>query len=329
MRRIFIIPVLFSIVAVTLRADFSYQQSSKITGGAMAGMMKVAGAFSKQAREPMQATISVKGDRLSMMGANRNSIIDLTAETMTEVDLEKKTYAVITFAEFSRAMQKLSEKMGEKSDSSVEFKAEVKQTGAARTIDGFEAKQAILTLQVEGQDKKSGDKGAMNIVTEMWLAPNVPGYEEVKSFYTRMAQKLAWAPGMGNMGAALSRQGGMMKGMSELYKESAKLDGVPMLQVVRMGGAMEGAGSADAQQAPPPSSKLGGLASGIGGFGGFGRKKKEPAPETSQAPAPSSGVLMELTTEMTGFSSGPVDQAKVTVPAGFKQVDHEMQKALK
>jgi hypothetical protein len=38
---------------------------------------------------------------------------------------------------------------------------------------------------------------------------------------------------------------------------------------------------------------------------------------------------MELTTELTGFSSAPVDMAKLSVPAGFKQVDHDMSKALK
>ena len=37
-----------------LLADFSYEQTTKMTGGAMMGMMKIAGAFSKQLREPVQ-----------------------------------------------------------------------------------------------------------------------------------------------------------------------------------------------------------------------------------------------------------------------------------
>ena len=93
--------------------------------------------------------------------------------------------------------------------------------------------------------------------------------------------------------------------------------------------------------------KLGGLAGGLGGgLGGFGRKKKEPEQPAAQAqqqtpppaaapPAQSAagatppGTLMELTTELTAFSSAPVDVAKVSVPAGFKQVEHDMSKALK
>ncbi len=49
------------------RADFKYTETSKITGGMLSGMMKVMGAFSKEARkagEPMQSTTYVKGNRL-------------------------------------------------------------------------------------------------------------------------------------------------------------------------------------------------------------------------------------------------------------------------
>jgi len=374
----FPVAALFALAAVSARADFSYQQTSKVTGGMMAGMMKFAGAFSKQAREPMQTTVSVKGDRLCSSSATHLNIVDLSAETMTDIDLEKKTYSVITFADFARAMQKMSEKMGQQKDAQIDFKAEVKQTGATRNINGFQAKESILTLTMEGQDAKSGNKGAMNLVTDMWLAPNLPGYEEVRNFYMKMGQKLAFAPGMGGMAGMMGRQGGMMKGMSQLSKEASKLDGVPVLQVIRMTGTADGLSEADmakaqadaeraqAQQqaqAPPPSAgdvagqaatgaalsrmgKVGGLAGGLGGLGGFGRKKKqsEEAPaqqQQAQTPPPSApaasgpagptppGTLMELTTELTAFSSAPVDSAKMTVPAGFKQVDHEMQKALK
>ena len=366
--------------ATAARADFSYEQTSKITGGMMAGMMKFAGAFSKQAREPIQATVSVKGDRLSTASAHHINIVDLNAETITDVDLDKKTYSVITFAELTRAIQQMSEKMGEKTgEGSLNAKADVKQTGATRTINGFQTKESVLTIEIEGQDNKSGQKGAMTVVTDMWLAPNLPGYEEVRNFYARMGKKLAWTPGMGGMGAMMGRQAGMMKGMSQLSQEASKLEGVPVLQIVRMSGMGGGMSEADAakmqeaqaqaeqqqQQAPPPSAneaagsaasgaalgrmgKLGGLAGAAGGFGGFGRKKKQqqeeapqqqaqtppPAP-AAQTPPPNGmgptppGTLMEMTTELTAFSSAPVDVAKLNVPDGFKQVEHEMKKALK
>ena len=120
------------LLCVAARADFSYEQTSKMTGGAMMGMMKMAGAFSKAAREPMRSTVMVKGDKMAMVSGERINIIDLDAETFTDVDLAKKTYASITFAEMGRAMQKMAEKMSQQKSAdsaNMQFKASVKPTG--------------------------------------------------------------------------------------------------------------------------------------------------------------------------------------------------------
>ena len=353
-------------------ADFSYEQSSKITGGAMAGMMRVAGAFSKAAREPQKMTIMVKGDRMAMVSQNRVNIIDLNAETFSDVDLEKKTYATITFAQMAEAMRRMAEKMGQaKNDGSIQFKADVKNTGATRVIQGMNTKETILALAMEATDNKSGNTGAMNFTMDMWMAPDVPGYGEVRSFYEKMAQKMAWTPGAA-FGPLMAQYG---KGMSELSKEMAKLEGIPVLQITRIGGTGTGAGTpseaelaqaqAQAQQAQQEqqqvqpaivaeeaagaaaasaaTSRMGRLGGLAGGLGGFGRRKKNEAQQQAPPPAEQpqqaqtapaqrqaggSGALMELTTELTGFSSS-VDASKFDVPAGFKQVEHDMVKALK
>src|SRR5690349_3637316 len=100
-------------VAVCLPAfgDFSYEQTSKITGGMMAGMMKFAGAFSKEAREPMVSTVAVKGDRMVHWSPHHASIIDLDKETITTVNVDKKQYSVMTFAQMKQAMEEASQKM--------------------------------------------------------------------------------------------------------------------------------------------------------------------------------------------------------------------------
>jgi hypothetical protein len=145
------------------------------------------------------------------------------------------------------------------------------------------------------------------------------------------------------------------KGFAALYKEGAKLDGMPVLQVVKMGVSAEGmpqqgqSAGGQAPPAPPPptagevagdaatgaaasrSGRLGGLAGGLGGLGGFGRRKKQQqeqpaAPAQQPQSADVSGALMEMTTELSGFSSAAVDGSKFEVPAGFKQVESEMKK---
>jgi hypothetical protein len=59
--------LLLTSVSVPARADFKYTETSKITGGALKDMMKVAGIFNKQTAQAMQPVVTthyVKGNRL-------------------------------------------------------------------------------------------------------------------------------------------------------------------------------------------------------------------------------------------------------------------------
>jgi hypothetical protein len=139
--------------------------------------------------------------------------------------------------------------------------------------------------------------------------------------------------------------------MAEVYKEVAKLDGMPVQQLISMGmagqpgaaGAPADGSAAPAQQQPQaerPSvgGGLGGALSGrLGGLGGLGRKKPAEKPvEQPAAPAnaPAAGgqasgapgSLLEMTTEMSSFSSNPADASLFAVPAGFKKVDSDLKK---
>jgi hypothetical protein len=318
-------------------ADFSYDQTSKITGGMMAGMMKFAGAFSKQAREPMVNTVAVKGDRMVHWSAHHASVIDVDKETITDINFDKKQYSVMTFAQMKQMMDEMSQKIKSSPDAQkadVQFKVSVKDTGEKKQIAGFDTHEMLLTMEMEGADKESGNKGGMNMTADMWLAPKSAGYNEIADFYKRMGKKLDWAPGgMGMMGGRPD----MAKGMAEVYKEGAKLNGMPVFQVVKMGVHAEGQPqNGQAAQAPPPQQQdqqadKPSIGSVLGGFGGFGKKKKkqdqtESGGEAGAAPQGSgdaSGSLMEMTIEMSGFSAAAVDSSKFEVPAGFKQVEPE------
>lgn len=350
LRKTFLAASVCCVASTAAFADFSYDQNVKMTGGAMAGIMKIAGAFSKAARDPMNSTVMVKGDRMAHIGANHISVIDLKSETITDIDSVKKTYSVITFADMAKAMQQMSDKVAEKGTAEkgkeqkadMNFKASLKETGEKKVISGFNTKEVVLTIEMEATDQKSGSKGALSVVSDMWLTPQVPGYEDIKDFYKRMATKLAWTPG-GN--AMAMQRGDMMKGMGQLAKESAKLEGVPILQIIKMGVAGDGTGmppSASAEkprQAAPPPPTAGEMAAsaiaGRFGVGGFGKKKKpveeQPAQTTtaSAQSSDSSGSLIEMTTESTNFSTASIDASRFDVPTGFKKVDHPMEKALR
>jgi hypothetical protein len=348
-RSILCTSVLVVFSSTWLRADFSMEQTSQITGGMLAGMMKMAGAFTRQAREPMHTTVAVKGDRMVHLSAQRAQIIDLGKETITSVDFQRKTYSVMTFAQMKQALADLSARMrGNKQDGAdVKFKVSVNPTGQTKQIAGVDTRETILKIEMEGSDPNTGQTGTMTMTSDMWLVPKVAGYEEVTNFHRRMAQKLDWAPGGGMMMAHPD----IAKAMSELYKQSGSLDGIPVYQIVKMGAAGAGAAPPAGTQAPPPQqagaqdnppsaeSALGAALGGkLGRFGGLGRKKKQDAPpadQASSAPASepatapqgdASGALMEMTMEASGFSSAAVDSARFDVPDGFKQVEPEMLK---
>jgi hypothetical protein len=338
-------------------ADFSYDQTSQTTGGAMAEMLKMAGAFSKQAREPIRATVAVKGNRMYHGGEHHTQIIDLDTETFTDVNHDRKTYSVMTFAEMTKAMQDAMASLKDPQKTDSEIKVSVKETGNTKVIGGLDAKEMVMTFDVQARDPKTGQTATMQMTNNMWMVPKIDGYDEVRDFYKKMSQKLAWTPG----GMQTTGPGSeYARGFAEAAKQTAKLDGVPVLQVMRFGSKDADAALAQqqstapqgaTQQRPPQqsqqqkeaekpsvSSALGGALGGrLGGLGGFGRKKKpaqqeepkeQPKAEAAAAPqpegAPAGGALMEVTTETANFSTASVDSAKFSVPSGYKKVDSEM-----
>ena len=89
-------------------ADFTYQETSQITGGSIMSLMKFAGTFSKQARqagEPILTTVMVKGNRMMRLSKDRSEIVDLDAETITLIDHIKKQYTTMTFEQMRQQME--------------------------------------------------------------------------------------------------------------------------------------------------------------------------------------------------------------------------------
>jgi hypothetical protein len=344
MMRTSLIALAVCLSAAALKADFTYQQTSQMTGGAMYNMLHNL-PVARRSTDPTVSTVIVKGNRMATINKDTASVIDLDKETITNIDFGKKQYSVVTFAQMKKAMEDAlarNQARNTKSDAEMKFKVSSKATGQTKTINGLSAKEMIVNIETEVTDTKSNQSGSMNIITDSWLA-TVPGYDEAKNFYIRMGEKMGYLFGSGMSGMAAQAQPGMLRGFAEVSKEMAKVDGVPILQVTKMGGAnMDAtASSSGQQQAPAPQAQqqnnpsVGGSVAGaalgrVPGLGGFGRnrnKKEDQPQQQSQAPASGSadnGVLIETTTELSSFSNAPADTSKFEVPAGFKQVENPM-----
>jgi len=322
LRKLLIVTGILVLPGFTLLADFSYDETSTITGGMVAGMMKVAGVFSKQAREPIHSNVAVKGNQMIHRTANNASIIDLDAQTITSIDFQKRTYSVMTFEEMKQMLEQMSEKMKQNDKGQMNFKVSADKTGKTQQIAGLDAKELVLRMEMQATDNQTGQSGSMVITTDMWLAPAAPGYEEVRAFQKKLAEKIAWTPG----GNPFMSRPDVAKGMAEVSKEAANLDGIPVLQCVVMGSAGQpagpppacGQGSAQTQSQSKP--KIGGL---LGGALGVSRKHNSDDPGDAQSGNAngSAGSLLEMKTELSGFSSNAVDAAQLSVPAGFKKVE--------
>lgn len=328
-----------------LQADFTYQETSQMTGGALMAMMNALGPLARQSREPIVSTHIVKGNRMATLTKDRTTIIDLDKETITTIDNAKKTYTVVTFEQMKQMMEQAQERVaarkGGQGDGQVNFKVSAKATGQTKTVQGLNAKEMVIEMAMEAADAKNGQSGTMNFTTDAWYAP-VPGYEEVKAFRQKMAVKMGYmfGSGMASIAQMGTGQPNMRQGMEEMAKELSKVEGVPVESLMKMGGtANPGAGGDAAASQPPPQQQQqnqgGGLAGAalgrLGGFGGLGRRKNSdkqqaPSDQGSAAPGqagqtPSSGTLMEMTMSLTSFSPGAADASKFEIPAGYKQVE--------
>ena len=353
---------LFVAIPSFVFADYTYQETTQITGGSLMSMMKMAGMFSSQARkmgDPIVSTIYIKDNRMARVSSDSIEIIDLDKETITNIDTAKHTYTVMTFQQMRDAMMRAREEAQKRqaehpdkaapkpdaSDVKMSFDVKVRKTGAEKEVSGLNSKEAILTMVMNATDQKTQQTGSMAITNDMWLVPEIPGYDQVRDFYKRMAEKMGSVVASAglDMSKMLMQSPGADQALADMGKEMQKIDGVPVMQVMRMGTTTDGKPLPAASEAPlpkdatPPPPSAGDVAkqaiASQFGFGGFGKKKKNDQPPPDQnanqnpnAPPPTSAILMESQTTTSSFSSGAVDPLHFEVPAGYKQVQSQMEK---
>lgn len=315
-----------SVLAMPVLADFSYKTETKVTGGAMAGALRMAQRMSKSAREAMNGATYVKGNRMADQTGDTVTVMDLDAETVTMIDHGKKQYSVITFAEFQEYMARIAEKMRKKNDVELRYSANIKDGGKKETLHGYPANLTILALTVEASGQK-GQSGAMEMVNDLWLSKEIAGAEEFNAIGKRLAEKISGGAGksLGAVGAMVQQQGGA-DALREFQQKAALMEGIPVLTVVRMaslGNAesmMAQAGKIPSEQADEGSgSGVGGMLRGLGGLGG-GRGNQN-------ASGSNTGTVLEMTMRNYDFSTASVPDSVFQVPGNYKQVDSELKKA--
>jgi hypothetical protein len=328
---------LVSLSTSSLRADIRAEEKSKIEFGGMLGrMFNVFGG--KSARDGVVSTVAVKGDRKATMNEAAGQIVDLSEEKVYDLDLKKKTYKVTTFAEIRRRMEEAQKKAqddakkeegkpaaGEAQNAppqkQLEVDFDVRNTGQKKSVNGFDAREAVVTVTVREKGKTLEQGGGLVMSSDMWLAPTIKEMKEIRDFDVRYAQKL-YGPMMAGvpaeqMAAVIAMYPMLKEAMTKMSAEGGKIEGTPVMTVTTVDAVKsEEQLAADAKQSEERKTQERGSVGGL--LGGFARraaaKKMGGGDEAGQARA----TILTNTSEVLKVATAVAPQ-DLAIPAGFKE----------
>jgi hypothetical protein len=316
----------------SLHADVKTQERTQVRfEGALGRIVNMFGG--KGSRDGVVSAVAVKGDRMMSSTDTTAEIVDLAEEKVYELDMKRKTYTVVTFAEMRRKMEEAMakakkeaeaerpaepEKPAEKPAQEYEVDFSIKETGKTRQIAGYETKESLATVTVR-EKGKTIEEGGMVLDTSLWLTPEVPALKELADFRIKYAQKL-YGPMMAqatpDMTQAMAMYPMMKDALAKLQAEGTKLSGTALATDMKFQLAAPPQSAEEQQKAdnaPPPTS-VGGL------LGGLGRRmaKKKADDKPADANATPGRVTVMTTTSETMQLATTVSDTDVALPAGFK-----------
>jgi hypothetical protein len=321
----------------SIRADVRADQKTHVEFAGMLGrMVNLFGG--KAAREGVTSTVAVKGDRKATLNDQTGQIIDLGEEKIYDLDLKKKSYKVTTFAELRRRMEEAQKKADEDARKEagrekdkpaaadpnakqMEIDFDVKNTGAKKTINGFETRQSIVTITVREKGRTLEQGGGMVLTSDQWLAPRIAAMKEIADFDLRYAKQLYGTMIAGvsaeQMAAAMAMYPLMKQALGKMTAEGGAIDGTAIMTTTTMEAVKSAEQIAEEAKAADSDSKPGAAGGVSGMLGGFAKKMAAKKMGGDDAAKPRAtfmtmnGEVLKVTTDVT-----PAD---VAVPAGFKE----------
>ncbi|MFN7915301.1 MAG: hypothetical protein U0Q55_08170 [Vicinamibacterales bacterium] len=323
-----------------IRADVRSDEKTRVQlGGALGKMMNFFGG--RSAREGVTQTVALKGNRLMTTNENTGEIVDLSEEKVYSLDMKKKQYTVVTFAEMRRKMEEERRKAEEEAKKQpaetadparqdpnakqMEVDFEIKNTGEKKDINGFSTSQSLMIITVREKGKTLQQGGGMVMTADMWMTPSIPAMKEVADFHMKYAQQLYGPMVAGaspqDMASAMAMYPMMKPAMEKMATEGKKLQGTPILTTTTFDAVLSaeqmqqqnsGSGSRASENTTPTS--VGGVLGGLGRR--MARKKDDDAP--AAAGPKDRATIFTATNEVLKVST-TVAAEEVAIPAGFKE----------
>jgi hypothetical protein len=326
---------LLIVFAHSLEADVKSDQKSLVKFEGMLG--RVVNLFGgKAAREGVTTSVAVKGDRKASMSDPAGQIIDLKEEKIYDIDMRKKTYKVTTFAELQRQMEEARKKAEEdakkaqaqektakpaadsKDQKQMDVDFDLKETGQKKTINGFDAREIVMTITMREKDKTLEQSGGLVLTSDIWMGPRIAAMQEIADFDIRYARQLAGPMVAGaspdEMAAAMAMYPMMTNAIARMRTESVKMDGTPIQTTTTMD-AVKSAEQVAADQQQQQDSRSTAPSNPVGSvIGGLARRA---ANRNSTPPGPRA-TFMTMTNEVLRVAT-TVNDADLAIPAGFTE----------
>ena len=234
-----------------------------------------------------------KGQKMKLERTNGSTILDFDAQTVTSIDDEAKTYAVRKFSDSANAKM-------------IDVKADVKNTGQKKNMNGYDAEQVIMTMDAtlpRGQQTMK-----LQIEVELWLTRDVPGSQEAAAFNRKNADHFPVAALVGG------NNPGMQNAMAKLERQLAETGGLPVVEVIRIK-PVGGSGLSDAQ-----AQKMAGMRAQMEAMAKQGGPQAAVAQQAlARMGAVGAGSLYETTLESGNFSAAPILDSVFAIPTGYKR----------
>ena len=313
---------LMTLAAHPAYADVKTRDKTQVKFEGMLGrMFNLFGG--KGAKEGVEGKTAVKGNRKATLTDTGGTIVDLSEEKIYDIDTKKKQYTVTTFDELRRRMREAQEKAvreaekeeprkkeeAQKPAKEYEVDFDVKETGQKKSIAGYDAKNAVVTITVREKGKTLEESGGLVMTNDMWLGPALPQLKELYEFDLKYARQLqgpeAAALSAEQMAAVLAMFPLVGKAMDRMQKDAGKLAGTPLATTM----TFEAVKTKD-QVAQEQQSSSGSSGGGLGGM--LARKmikKEEPKARAT---------IMTMHHEVLEVST-TVAPADLAIPADYKE----------
>jgi hypothetical protein len=307
-------------VAAVCLADANVEQKTQFhMGGAVGGLVNAFGG--KATHEGITSTTLVKGNRKATVTSSNEELVDLDAEKVYHLDLDRKTYRVVTFDELRQQFEdakkrsaKEEKRTKEKSEGpEYEVEVDVKNTGQKQTINGFDTHEVVTTVTVHEKGKSLEKAGGGVFTADMWIGPRMKEMREIGDFERRFIQKVYGkefsGADMQQVAVLMATNPAFGKAMKAFADKQSSFDGTAIRTILMFEGVSGSEQKAEADDSGTPTS----AGAALGGL----LKRAAQRRQQNEGGAQRSKVF-ESTVELLRATAS-VAASDVAIPPGFAQ----------